>query len=196
MQVTSPVRATPCLVVELDRSQIEARLPDDVVPNQSSADETNLLFSGKKAEDENSGSTHDQVRSTCAYAYAKLLHIFDCADRWLSDDERAMAVHHGRLFLLSYGWLGREATSNGMALWKVRPKHHAVDGMLERIRESGANPRWQHCCVEEDFAGKLSKLVSKIHRKVVCCRIVDRYLMYLSVRWIRRRDSGLWMVAV
>ena len=154
------------------------------------------VFWRKKAEGANSGCIHDEVRSTCAFAYAKLLHILDCADRWLSDDERADVAHHGRVFLLSYGWLAREATDNCMALWKVRPKHHCVDEMLERIRESGANPRWQHCFAEEDFAGKISKLASKIHRGVVSWRIVDRYLMYLSVRWSRRKDSGLWMVAV
>lgn len=151
-------------------------------------------FAAELAYQHNSGTIHDKVRSVCAYSYAKLLHVWDLADRWLDAEEVAESLEVGRIFLMTYGWLAAEATRDIKALWKVRPKHHYVDEMIERIRETHMNPRHQHCFMEEDFAGKLSKLAKKCHRGTVCVRSIERYLLYLTVRWGDRRKSDRWMV--
>jgi hypothetical protein len=152
------------------------------------------VFAAHLAKRYQSDTTHDKVRAVCAYAYAQLLHIWDLADRWLDAQEVADSLFYGRVFLQSYGFLGAEATRLGTVIWKIRPKHHFIDEMLERIRETHMNPRHQHCFMEEDFAGKLSRLARKCHRLTVCVRSIERYLLFITIRWGERRNCDRWMV--
>eukprot|EP00969_Alexandrium_andersonii_P175094 7743887-Alexandrium_andersonii.AAC.2 len=134
------------------------------------------------------------MRACCAWGLAALIDELDNSDFWLSEDAAERGYKAGRLFLSSYQWLAHEAVSEGKHLWRLRPKFHIIDHMLERMRVDRQNVRLQACFMEEDYAGKIARLARKCHRLTVLPRTFERYLLYLSLRWGRRRESERWMV--
>ena len=72
------------------------------------------------------------------------------------------------------------------------PKHHYAEHIRMDMAECVINPKYQTCFGEEDLLGKLKKIGSKTHRRVASTRLVQRYLLYVALRWSDRKRIGRW----
>ena len=149
-------------------------------------------FLAKKASDFDWGTPHTQLRRTCLWAYNEWHYVLDGADLILTDDQAAAAYRAGSLFLLAYGALASEAVANEMYLWKLRPKHHYFQHMVEFAAQYKMNPRKLQCLADEDYLGKIKRVCKQLHKSNVCLRYLQRAIQFLSLRWEERRNSGQW----
>jgi hypothetical protein len=123
------------------------------------------------------------------WGLAEFLHTLDRAGRWMLDSEVARATRGGYAFLDTYLWLSTLSLSR--ALYKVTPKFHYLTHHIDDLR-SGANPRFQHVFLDEDFMGKLRRLGSKCHRRLAPLRMLQRWSLFMANRWqIRKRHGHL-----
>ena len=134
---------------------------------------------------------YSQMRATCAWSYSRMHEIFDDSGDWLQPSQAEEVYRVGRAFLQSWAFLAADADSKKLALYKIRPKHHALDHILMDVRRYRLNIRCLHVFGEEDFLGKLSRIGKRCHRRTASARILERYLLYLMVRWKRRRCGRL-----
>lgn len=101
-------------------------------------------------------------------------------------------IYVGRLHLATYQKLAAHSSATGTKLFKIRPKHHSYDHLLEHLTRSSLNPGWFSTVRDEDFLGKLKKLGQKCHGSSVMFRALQRYLMLMGLRSEQARRSRLW----
>lgn len=123
-----------------------------------------------------------EVRAWCAFGIADLLHVMSDSSVLLSDDSVVRAQTSGRLFLLSWQTMAADAISSGLCCYKIRPKHHYIAHILDRL-VSRENVRVLSNFLQEDFIGKIVKLAKRQHSKTVVRRTVQLYIMALQHRW-------------
>lgn len=95
------------------------------------------------------------------------------------------------LFLVSYQALAKhdEDVTHAM-LWKIVPKFLYMSHIADDIRACRLNPRWTGCSYDEDYLGKLKRVVTKTHPKTCMWRALQRLVLNWAVRWERRRRQG------
>lgn len=128
-------------------------------------------------------SPHKRLRALMMWALADYIHTIDHAGFWMHRHERDRAHHSGSLFLMCYQKLAEQAGDDGKPNWKIVPKFHYFQHQIEGLLLSAANPRRQHCFMDEDFMGKISRLVAKCHINSCMLRALQRYILYIAWRW-------------
>ncbi len=100
------------------------------------------------------------------------------------------APSSGRMFLLCYADMARYwNVDKGEARYKLRPKLHYIDHILEDLA-SRENPRLLSNFLDEDFMGKLVKLARMQHRSAVVPRTLQLYIAHIREMWRDHRDSN------
>ena len=99
----------------------------------------------------------------------------------------------GRLFMRSYGALHELALAQNQKLWRIRPKHHAMDHLIEDVR-LGLNPGRMSCFKDEDFLGKFKYTSAKCHGRSVQHRGLERYLPWIYIRAHGREKLERWLL--
>lgn len=94
----------------------------------------------------------------------------------------ARAQESGRIFLLSFAAMARHYIDIGEARYKLRPKLHYIDHILENLTNR-QNPRVLSNFLDEDFMGKIVKLARKQHRSCVISRTLQLYLVHVRRLW-------------
>lgn len=134
------------------------------------------------------GSYYSRTRTTCIWACANWLYVLDRAGLWLTDEEQANAYRYGRLFLLSYQYLASANLLQGVCNYKIRPKSHSIQHVIDRHLSSKENPRFHNCFMDEDFMGKIARLCRHCHGgDTMTTRAMQRYLLHMAHRWWRGR---------
>lgn len=151
-----------------------------------------LYFMSEKALQLCSGSEYDKVRATCIWAWCEWTESLDEWGLMMGDVTRAQRA--GNLFLVSYQYLANASLQAGTCLYKVRTKHHYFQHTVRRLSLCKWNPKRQQCILEEDFLGKLKRIASKTARNNMPKRLLQRYMIYMFVRWRRRASAGTWIV--
>jgi hypothetical protein len=126
-----------------------------------------------------------KLYSSCAWALVQFQKMLDQCDLVMTEEESVDAEACGRLFLLGYHELALLALEAGLALWRLRPKFHYFDEVLQLMLLTLENPGKQTCMNEEDFMGKLKKIYAKTHRSSQRFRGIQRYLLLLKMVWKR-----------
>ena len=152
-------------------------------------------FIASKAYDLDDGSPEAKARNVCAWAFAELDHIFDSADRELTEHEIRRSSYAAYAYLSTYSWLAEQAANLGLALYRIRPKHHYFQHIIDRTAEDKQNPRSLSCTGEETFMGIMKRIGKACHGSSIYTRIFQRYLLYVAIRWKRRRESGKFLVS-
>ena len=129
-----------------------------------------------------------RLRAVATWAHAGFHHVLDNAGAILSDSEASEAAHMGRVFLVAYQKLAWLARTDGVYLWKIRPKHHLLDHMIDGLARDKLNPRRLSCMIDECYLGKMKKSSLKCHRSCVSLRFLQRCLLYMGLRWEDRRQ--------
>ena len=136
-------------------------------------------------------SEHSQLRATCAWGFSEYLAVLQTAPLVMSELETARLLHGGRTYIDCYSALAASCAESGVFLFKCRPKFHYYDHTLDFARDSRLNPQKLGCWHEESYLGKLKRIAQKCHGATVLTTSFQRYFIYLSLRWQRRRTTGL-----
>lgn len=105
----------------------------------------------------------------------------------LSASEAAKAQTNLREFLVSYVYLAADALSRDVALYRVRPKLHSADHICHNLKVSRENPRYHEVWLEEDFLGKVSKLIKATHGSKNALRAMQRWSINCWNLWYNNR---------
>jgi len=143
-----------------------------------------------------SGTATSKLRNTCMWGLVEMLHVFDNAGRWLSHEQAAAATYAGNAFLKSYQRLAVDCLLERKPLYKIRPKTHYACHQIDDIARTRLNPRCTALFRDEDFVGKIAGLASRTHGASVCRRAIERYMLYLAMRWEHRRRSGKYVLDI
>jgi hypothetical protein len=133
-----------------------------------------------------------KLLNTCAWAYSEYWFRCNiCKQLFFPKDEDKKAVRAGKLFLLTYQALVLHSLQNLTSLFKLRPKHHYAKHGIDDIEKYHINPLYRECLGEEDFLGKVKKLMKRCHRSQANSRYIARYKLGLCARWgVRLRTKG------
>ena len=138
-----------------------------------------------------------KLRGSMAWSWLEVNRILEAAGLFLVEQEVADFKEAGRMFLMS---LQKLANVEPKQMWKLRPKHHQLDHMIDEMGVlSYLNPKKITCLAEEDYLGKM-KTISKPCRGgnpiAMMGRVTDRYLLSIGMRWHRRKKSQTWDIRV
>lgn len=124
-----------------------------------------------------------QLMAVCFWGMATFMATLDHEPLIMADAARQRAIVAGQTFMLAYMALATLALQRRLPLWKTRPKDHVFDEVLIRMGVSKVNPRFSQCFLDEDFIGKVCKLVRSTHALTAPLRTLQRYLALISCMW-------------
>ena len=133
-------------------------------------------------------SLYHETRAACCWALVALIHKLDGAGLLLSDAEIAECTRLGLLSLRSYQYLANKCLETETALYKVRPKCHAVHHMILQLAD-GENPRFYSTFMDEDLMGKVARVAVKCNPKTMSTTVIQRYSDMVWERWSRAPDT-------
>ncbi len=125
-------------------------------------------------------------------AAAEGLHGFtkamDEADWLMSADEVAASCCSLRRYQRAHEQLRRNAVG---VIWKLRPKYHIVEHILEMMQRTSWNPRFWATWMDEDFMGKARDLCERVRAQgiAVCRNALLRYVLARAELCHRHRVS-------
>jgi hypothetical protein len=89
----------------------------------------------------------------------------------------------GRIFADGYETLAAQAMDAGQLLFRIRPKYHLVLHIILSVtaehpcfRRSGRNPHCNAAWLDEDFIGKIMRIMAKTHPRTVQVDALVRWL--------------------
>lgn len=95
-----------------------------------------------------------------------------------------VVANHLQTHLLSWQHLAAQCQMKKMCLYKMRPKHHYLDHIARDVARTSLNPRKTMTCFnDESFLGCLKKIGIRCHAANMMERLLQRYILFLSVRW-------------
>lgn len=121
--------------------------------------------------------------SACAFHMAMFESIIASNGRFLSEPAKTQAVSHMQNFLLfSQSLTGKDRRRrNGRRHYKLIPKHHSLVHLHEALAETGRNPRFDHCYMDEDLMRAVSAISSRTHPNTLERVTLERYRAYLTL---------------
>lgn len=157
---------------------------------QASAVKVICNFVASKCYELDTGDAHSRNRTVATWGFADFQYCLDAAGPCMPEYWARRGAFAATMYLRAYQKLAASACEAGVVNWKVRPKQHTLLHIARRMRQEKLNPRHQSCMLEEDFLGKLKRIGVKTHRSSTKLRIMERYMLQLSLRWKRRRETG------
>ena len=130
-----------------------------------------------------------QVIATLMWAVCDFMYVTDTSPLIMTAAQRGRAYTAGHIFLNLYHALAEEAMQAHHALWQITPKFHYYCHVLDQIRSSAFNPRWSHCFLDESFMGCITRIIGQTHGRGSMLRAMQRYILFLAIRWQHQRDT-------
>ena len=107
---------------------------------------------------------------------------------FLSQDECQRAVGAARQYQEGYAELAHRAMEAGVSLYKMRRKNHMIAHQIWFIEETGLNPKFWGCWMDEDLMGKLRTICQATKARGVAvvraslkrwlwCRLQNNFIM-------------------
>ena len=152
-------------------------------------------FFSEKASAVCEGSTYSKMRATSIWALANCQHIMDTHGLILDSSASGNLRASIYLWLQSYQWLAHTSQTDNSCLYYIRPKFHYIDHIAMDIDLSktwNLNPRFLSCMADESFLGKLMKIGKKCHASSASLRLLQRWILFIAIRWQKRRRSQRW----
>eukprot|EP00959_Pyramimonas_sp_CCMP1952_P103484 2164051-Pyramimonas_sp.AAC.1 len=115
------------------------------------------------------------------------------ADWRLDQSEVRRFDYASELHLFSWQWLANDAITHNVIMWKIQPKHHYVCHVVDRAIKEELNPcKLPQNAAEESDMGFVKRIGKQCRGKTMYVRLLQRLLLFLKVRWKRRREFGAW----
>ena len=102
--------------------------------------------------------------------YAELHTMIEDFPQTLSAAQEQEVLKCGYDFLRSHHWMAANALGRRQRLYKLIPKHHLLDEMLQMVAQDGLN--WRHCqtYAEEDLIRRVRTIAQRPARtQHLCC---------------------------
>ena len=146
-----------------------------------------LAFKSNSVLGERPEDSDAELRAVAIWGLADMMYVFDTSEPLLSDSQVSRARRSGYAYLNAWASLASKANLEGRAAYKLRPKMHYLDHLLERL-ETRENPRFFSNFADEDFMGRVVAIARRQHRSVCVPRTLATYIMHRRRRW--RRATG------
>ena len=129
----------------------------------------------------------DREVANCAWAYTEVLRLMDESDVLLTPSEGQEFFDRGHEHLQLYSDLNaKSAATKGAhernrALWRLLPKHHHFQHLLDDVKETLINPRFYTLLCAESFIGVIGRISRTCHRSSLSLRVLQRYILLLAL---------------
>jgi len=120
-----------------------------------------VYFAAELAKEHNSRSEHDMVRQAACDALVRILDVMEAEPRFLSPAARQQLIRLSRAFMAAWAKLSTEALQKGQRAWKMTPKFHLMQHILEH--QSWINPRFTWAYADEDLQRILKDVALSCH---------------------------------
>ncbi len=128
----------------------------------------------------NDDGEHGAMRAAVFLYLVKADGVCRSAGRFLTPMQREALRASTENALLAYNALADDAISEGRLLWKMLPKHHA----LQHIgADSAVNPRIAQCYSDEDMVGRCKRIYVRCHASSAPRAALLRYVALVGTRW-------------
>ena len=123
-------------------------------------------------------------QAQCAWHLMELQRVVDSAGPFLSEAEASSLVCSGQLFLDFWQELVADNFARNRANYKVRPKHHTFAHYVvhDVRRGSRMNPKLVSCWMDEDFVGRMCRMIRGLHPTTLARRSLERFLLETNRR--------------
>jgi hypothetical protein len=144
--------------ITYDRVKMSGDWP--VFKGKAAATRHLVPFVVKLAERFNSGSPHDERRLVLCKALQKCYGIMSRAGRFLTDDEKESLRETSQTMMACYRNLALEALEHGVRAYKMKPKLHETQHILE---DSIINPMRVWLYADEDLQRLVKEIAIQCH---------------------------------
>ena len=133
---------------------------------------------------------HAQLRATMAWCLSGALSLWYQGPRpTLTQEQAERSAWLGRRHLRCYAKLALGALESKRLLYKLRPKHHYMEHLLDEVERLHRNPMAQSNFIDEDNM-KILKLVSlACHPRTVKTTWARRYILKKAMCWLRLANN-------
>lgn len=131
-----------------------------------------------------------QGGALCLWTLMRAVHIMDGNDIILGESEACEIESLLKQHLLHWQGLRQHYHHLGVKRWKLRPKHHDLEHLASKTKETQVNPRFTACWQDESYLGQVKHVAVKCHAQTVLLRVFQRMILNLSLRWKDTRDHA------
>ena len=149
----------------------------------------------KSSEIDVANTDHSKARQVNAWAMAELQFVLDIGGWLLNPREIKRAKYATNMYLMTWQFLANKAVQDNERLWKIRPKHYYFCHLMDRCFSDGQNPcKALQNAAEESYLGVVKRIGQRCHGASVYVRLLQRLLLFLTLRWKRRQETGAWRI--
>ena len=127
---------------------------------------------------------HNRTRAMVAHALNEFLKCVNSFPRFFDDSMVERLLTSGQMFMKGYQALAKAAVASRVSRWRVVPKFHYFCHFLLDLPKDGCNPKFWWTFGDEDFMGRIGRIVYKCHRGSLQRTVVSRFLTVLHVVWL------------
>lgn len=132
---------------------------------------------------------HAQLRGAMVWSLSAALSLWYRGKRpTLTRQQAEESAKHGRMFLRCYSKLSEKALQSGRLLYKVRPKCHYFDHLLDEVERLHRNPMSLSNFVDEDNMKVLKGVSAACHPRTVLVSWPKRYLLKKAMTWLKLKQ--------
>lgn len=124
-----------------------------------------------------------QGGARCMWALQTAIHRSDQAGLLMSKEDSEHIADHLAQCLLHWQGLKRSCQDAGVKRWGFRPKHHYLEHLSERVRQTQINPRHLSCFQDESYLGSIKQVACKTHAATALLRIFQRLILFLGQKF-------------
>lgn len=138
-----------------------------------------------------------KVRASCIWGLANAEYIMDCGRLLLPREHAVECKRSIYTYLQCVQWLSHDSQVRGTYMYYIKPKCHYIEHQAMELSETdpwSLNPRCVSCMCDETFMGKLLKIGKKTHSITASLRVLQRYLLFIAIRWEKRRRLKRWCI--
>ena len=115
------------------------------------------------AQTGSTGSVHDQLVVALNEMLVRIYEIFESSSQFLTDTLKEELFELGGELGIAYMRLYTEAYRAGRKLWKMTPKIHLTQELLQYQCQILGNPSYFWCYADEDLVGAMIEVASSCH---------------------------------
>ncbi|CAE7812100.1 unnamed protein product [Symbiodinium sp. CCMP2592] len=123
-------------------------------------------------------------------ALNKAQRLLDNSDLLMTEQDSTRFNGLVQLHLRTWQRLALKFEALGIALCKIRPKHHYLQHIGLYVASTRVNVRIHQNFNSESYMGKMKKIAVKCHSVSMMLRVQQRYVLYLALSWERAKRAS------
>ena len=122
------------------------------------------------------GTPHDTLVQSVVQLLVAFYDILDSESQFVSASAKINLPKIGQKLAELYGRLAHDALIAGQRLWKLSPKLHLMEHLLEIQAVVYGNPRWYWCYADEDLVGLMIDIAEGCHPNTMPFSVLFKWL--------------------